>query len=81
MYLIIKKSDLGSAGMTYAVAGHDNDRSNAIGKKLALDTLNDDKKCHSFHLWSSDHGNLDIDENDKANATYNNADQEAGAHE
>ena len=82
MYLIIKKSDFGSAGLSFSVAGHDKDRSNAIGKKLALDTLNDDKKCHSFHLWSSDHGNLDIDENDKANATYNNAEQEGGqAHE
>ena len=81
MYLIIKKSDFGSAGFNYAVAGHDDDRSNAIRKILALDTLNDDKKTHSFHLWSSDHGNLDIDENDKANATYNNDDQEAGAHE
>jgi len=82
MYLIIKKSDFGSAGVSYAVAGHDEDRANAIGKKLALDTLNDDKKTHSFHLWSSDHGNLDIDENDKANATFNNVEQEGGqAHE
>ena len=78
MYLIIKKSDFGSAGVSYAVAGHDDDRSNAIRKLLALDTLNDDKKTHSFHLWSSDHGNLDIDENDKTHATYNNAEQEGG---
>ena len=67
MYLIIKKSDFGSAGVSYAVAGHDDDRSNAIRKLLALDTLNDDKKTHSVHLWSSAHGNLDIDAEQKQN--------------
>ena len=79
MYLIIKKSDFGSAGLSYAVAGHDEDRSNAINKKLALDTLNDDKKCHTYQLWSSDHGFLDID--DTQPAKTNGKDQEAGAHE
>ena len=74
MYLIIKKSDFGSAGFSYAVAGHDDDRSNAIRKLLALDNLNDDKKTYSFHLWSSDHGNLDID----AEPKQNGAEQEAG---
>ena len=82
MYLIIKKSDFGSAGVSYAVAGNDKDRSNAIGKLLALETLNDNKKQTSYALWSSDHGNLDIKENDKTHATYNNAEQEGGqAHE
>ena len=61
MYLIIKKSDFGSAGFNYAVAGHDDDRSNAIRKILALDTLNDDKKTHSFQLWSSENGYLNLD--------------------
>ena len=74
MYLIIKKSDFGSAGFNYAVAGHDDDRSNAIRKILALDTLNDDKKKTSYALWSSDHGNLDID----AEPKQNGAEQEAG---
>jgi hypothetical protein len=67
MYLIIKKSDFGSAGLSFSVAGHDENRSNAIAKKLALDTLNDDKKTYSFHLWSSNHGNLDIDTEPKQN--------------
>ena len=74
MYLIIKKSDFGSAGFNYAVAGHDDDRSNAIRKILALDTLNDNKKKVSYHLWSSDHGNLDID----AEPKQNGAEQEGG---
>ena len=74
MYLIIKKDDFGSAGVNYSVAGHDKDRSNAIAKKLALDTLNDNKKKVSYHLWSSDHGNLDID----ARPKQNGAEQEAG---
>ena len=82
MYLIIKKDDWGSAGLSFSVAGHDENRSNAIAKKLALDTLNDNKKQVSYAIWSSDHGNLDIDENDKANATFNNVEQEGGqAHE
>ena len=82
MYLIIKTDDFGSAGKNYSVAGHDKDRSNAIRKLLALDTLNENKKQVSYALWSSDHGNLDIDENDKANATFNNVEQEGGqAHE
>ena len=54
MYLIIKKSDFGSAGLSYAVGGHAEDRGDAIDKKLALETLNDDKKCHTYQLWSSD---------------------------
>ena len=74
MYLIIKKSDFGSAGFNYAVAGHDDDRSNAIRKILALDTLNDNKKQVSYALWSSDHGNLDID----AEPKQNGVEQEAG---
>ena len=61
MYLIIKKDDFGSAGVNYSVAGHDKDRSNAIRKLLALDTLNDDKKTHSFQLWSSENGYLNLD--------------------
>jgi len=82
MYLIIKKDDFGSAGINYSVAGHDKDRANAIGKKLALDTLNDNKKQTSYALWSADHGNLDIDEKEKTHATYNNVEQEGGqAHE
>jgi len=78
MYLIIKKSDFGSAGVSYAVAGNDKDRANAIGKLLALETLNDDKKTYSFQLWSSENGYLGLEETDKKNATYNNAEQEAG---
>ena len=79
MYLIIKKSDFGSAGLSYAVAGHDEDRGSAIRKLLALDTLNDDKKCHGYQLWSSDHGFLDID--DTQPTKTNGKDQEARAHE
>jgi|TARA_R100000479_G_scaffold1117_1_gene782 hypothetical protein len=74
MYLIIKTDDFGSAGKNYSVAGHDKDRANAIRKKIALDTLNDDKKKTSYALWSSDHGNLDID----AEPKQNGAEQEAG---
>ena len=74
MYLIIKKDDWGSAGLSFSVAGHDENRSNAIAKKLALDTLNDNKKKVSYHLWSSDHGNLDID----AEPKQNGVEQEAG---
>ncbi len=74
MYLIIKKDDWGSAGLSFSVAGHDENRSNAIAKKLALDTLNDNKKKVSYHLWSSNHGNLDID----AEPKQNGAEQEGG---
>jgi hypothetical protein len=77
MYLIIKKSDFGTAGISYAVAGHDEDRSVAIRKLLALDTLNDDKKTHSYQLWSSTHGDLETDTEPKQNG----AEQEAGANE
>ena len=81
MYLIIKKSDFGSAGVSYAVAGHDDDRSNAIRKLLALDTLNDDKKTHSFQLWSAAHGDLDTS-TERAFGTPNDSyEEEAGAHE
>ena len=78
MYLIIRKSDFGSAGFNYAVAGHDDDRSNAIRKILALDTLNDDKKTVSFQLWSSENGYLDLD---TAPTKTNDAEQEARANE
>ena len=74
MYLIIKKDDWGSAGLSFSVAGHDENRSNAIAKKLALDTLNDNKKQVSYALWSAAHGNLDID----AEPKQNGAEQEAG---
>ena len=67
MYLIIKTDDFGSAGKNYSVAGHDKRRANAIAKKLALDTLNDNKKQVSYAIWSSDHGNLDIDAEPKQN--------------
>ncbi len=79
MYLIIKTDDFGSAGKNYSVAGHDKDRSNAIRKLLALDTLNDDKECHSFQLWTSSHGFLDID--DTGTTKTNGKDQEAGVNE
>ena len=82
MYLIIKKDDFGTAGVNYSVASHDKDRANAIGKLLALETLNENKKQVSYALWSAAHGNLDIKENEKTHATYNNAEQEGGqAHE
>ena len=74
MYLIIKKDDFGSAGVNYSVAGHDKDRANAIRKKIALDTLNDNKKQVSYALWSDAHGNLDID----AEPKQNGVEQEAG---
>ena len=74
MYLIIKKSDFGSAGLSFSVAGHDKDRSNAIRKLLALDSLNDYKKTHSFQLWSAAHGDLNTDTEPKKNG----AEQEAG---
>ena len=82
MYLIIKKDDFGTAGVNYSVASHDKDRANAIGKLLALETLNDNKKQVSYALWSAAHGNLEIKENEKTHATYNDAEQEGGqAHE
>ena len=82
MYLIIKKDDFGSAGSNYSVASHDEDRANAIGKLLALETLNDEKKSCSFQLWSSANGYLGLEETDRKNATYNNSQQEGGqAHE
>ena len=83
MYLIIKKSDFGSAGVSYAVAGNDKDRSNAIGKLLALETLNDNKKQTSYALWSSSHGDLDTS-TERAFGTPNDKydEQEGGqAHE
>jgi len=67
MYLIIKKDDFGSAGINYSVAGHDEDRANAIRKILALDVLNNDKKQTSYSLWSSAHGDLDTDTEPKKN--------------
>ena len=78
MYLIIKKDDFGTAGVNYSVASHDKDRANAIGKMLALETLNENKKQVSYALWSAAHGNLDIKENEKTHATYNDAEQEGG---
>ena len=74
IYLIIKKDDFGSAGVNYSVASHDKDRASAIGKLLALETLNENKKQVSYAIWSSDHGNLDID----AEPKQNGAEQEAG---
>ena len=83
MYLIIKKSDFGSAGVSYAVAGHDDDRSNAIRKLLALDTLNDNKKKVSYSLWSSAHGDLDTSTERAFGTPNHNYDQQEGgqAHE
>jgi len=75
MYLIIKKDDFGSAGVNYSVAGHDKDRSNAIRKLLALETLNDNKKQVSYALWSAAHGDL---QNGNDNAILNKQEQEAG---
>ena len=80
MYLIIKKDDFGSAGVNYSVAGHDKDRSNAIRKLLALETLNDNKKQVSYALWSAAHGNLDTD-TERAFETPNDSYEEAGANE
>ena len=81
MYLIIKTDDFGSAGKNYSVAGHDEDRSNAIRKLLALDTLNDNKKKVSYALWSSAHGDLDTS-TERAFGTPNDSyKEEAGANE
>ena len=74
MYLIIKKDDWGSAGLSFSVAGHDEDRSNAIRKLLALDTLNDNKKKTSYSIWSAAHGDLNTDTEPKKNG----AEQEGG---
>tara|TARA_R100000995_G_scaffold22814_1_gene9825 strand:- start:89 stop:322 length:234 start_codon:yes stop_codon:yes gene_type:complete len=77
MYLIIKKDDFGNAGSNYSVASHDEDRSNAIRKLLALDTLNDNKKQTSYALWSDANGDLTNTE-----TKPNGAEQEGGqAHE
>ena len=81
MYLIIKKDDFGSAGVNYSVAGHDKNRSNAIRKLLALDTLNDNKKQTSFALWSAAHGDLDTS-TERAFGTPNDSyEEEAGAND
>tara|TARA_R100000664_G_scaffold4339_1_gene8860 strand:- start:626 stop:871 length:246 start_codon:yes stop_codon:yes gene_type:complete len=81
MYLIIKIDDFGSAGKNYSVAGHDEDRSNAIRKLLALDTLNDNKKKVSYALWSSAHGDLNTS-TERAFGTPNDSyEEEAGANE
>jgi len=80
MYLIIKKDDWGSAGLSFSVAGHDEDRSNAIRKLLALDTLNDNKKKTSYSIWSAAHGNLDTS-TERAFGTPNDSYEEAGANE
>ena len=74
MYLIIKKDDWGNAGLSFSVAGHDKDRSNAIRKLLALDVLNENKKKTSYALWSAAHGDLNTDTETKKNGK----DQEAG---
>ena len=81
MYLIIKKDDFGSAGVNYSVAGHDEDRANAIRKLLALDTLNDNKKRISYALWSAAHGDLDTS-TERAFGTPNDSyEEEAGGNE
>ena len=80
MYLIIKIDDFGSAGKNYSVAGHDKDRSNAIRKLLALDTLNDNKKKVSYALWSSAHGDLDT-RTERGFGTPNDSYEEAGTNE
>ena len=83
MYLIIKKDDFGSAGINYSVAGHDKDRSNAIRKLLALDTLNDNKKQTSYALWSAAHGDLDTSTERAFGTPNDNYDEQEGgqAHE
>ena len=80
MYLIIKKDDWGSAGLSFSVAGHDKDRANAIRKLLALDVLNDNKKQTSFALWSAAHGDLDTS-TERAFGTPNDSYEEAGTNE
>ena len=49
MYLIIKKVNWGSAGLSFSVASHSASRDEAIRKLLALDTLNDDKEKTTYH--------------------------------
>jgi hypothetical protein len=73
MYLIIKKVNWGSAGLSFSVASHSVSRDEAIRKLLALDTLNDDKKKTTYHLWSDANGDLTNTE-----TKPNGAEQEAG---
>ena len=73
MYLIIKKVNWGSAGLSFSVASHSASRDEAIRKLLALDTLNDDKKKITYHLWSDANGDLTNTE-----TKPNGAEQEAG---
>ena len=80
MYLIIKKSDFGSAGLGFSVAGHDKDRANAIRKLLALDTLNANKKRISYALWSAADGDLDTS-TERAFGRPNDSYEEAGTNE
>ena len=78
MYLIIKKDDFGSAGLSFSVAGHDKDRANAIRKLLALDVLNDNKKQTSFALWSAAHGDLDTSTERAFGTPNDNYDEQEG---
>jgi len=78
MYLIIKKDDWGSSGLSFSVAGHDKDRSNAVRKLLAFDTLNENKKKTSYQLWSANNGFLDLD---TSPTKTDEEKQEAGAHD
>ena len=73
MYLIIKKVNWGPAGLSFSVASHSASRDEAIRKLLALDTLNDDKKKTTYHLWSDANGDLTNTE-----TKPNGAEQEAG---
>ena len=73
MYLIIKKVNWGSAGLSFSVASHSASRDEAIRKLLALDALNDDKKKTTYHLWSDTNGDLTNTE-----TKPNGAEQEAG---
>ncbi len=73
MYLIIKKVNWGSAGLSFSVASHSASRDEAIRKLLALDTLNDDKEKTTYHLWSDANGDLTNTE-----TKPNGAEQEAG---
>ena len=81
MYLIIKKDDFGSAGLSFSVAGHDKDRANAIRKLLALDVLNDNKKQTSYALWSAAHGDLNTDTERTFGTPNDSYEEEAGANE
>ena len=73
MYLIIKKVNWGSAGLSFSVASHSASRDEAIRNLLALDTLNDDKEKTTYHLWSDANGDLTNTE-----TKPNGAEQEAG---